>query len=62
LVAMRFENPIVAIQQQPATNSSLAYTKTFVSFQSTCGTNIIGVNNLPSVQLYVSTKYRGNKK
>ena len=60
--AMRFENPIVAIQQRPATNTSLAYTKTFVSFQSTGGTNIIGVNNLPSVQLYVSTKYRGNKK
>jgi len=60
--AMRFENPIVAIQQRPATNSSLAYTKTFVSFQSTGGTNIIGVNNLPSVQLYVTTKCRGNKK
>ena len=50
--AMQFENPVVAIQQQPsAVDSDLPYTKTFVSFQSTGGTNIIGVNNLPSVHL-----------
>ena len=37
------------------------YTKTFVSFQSTSGTNIIGVNNLPSVHLYVGKKERGSE-
>jgi hypothetical protein len=47
--AMRFEQPIVAIKQCKETEETKAYTKTFVSFQSTGGTNIIGVNNLPSV-------------
>jgi hypothetical protein len=60
--AMRFENPIVAIQQCKEMDGNKAYTKTFVSFQSTSGTNIIGVNNLPSVQLYVGQKERGKKK
>jgi hypothetical protein len=32
-----------------------------VSFQSTSGTNIAGVNNLLSLTLYVQPKYRGNK-
>ena len=36
-----------------------AYTQTLVSFQSTGATNISGVNNLPSAQLYVTTKSRG---
>ncbi len=31
---MRFQNPITAIKKVPATDSSKAYTKTFVSFQS----------------------------
>jgi len=57
--AMRFENPIVAIKQSPATEEVKAYTKTFVSFQSTGGTNIIGVNNLPSCQLYIHPRTRG---
>ena len=57
--AMRFENPIVAIEQCKAVGEKKAYTKTFVSFQSTGGTNIIGVNNLPSVHLYVGQKERG---
>lgn len=60
--AMRFENPIVAIQQCNAVGNKKAYTKTFVSFQSTSGTNIIGVNNLPSVNLYVGKKERGRAK
>jgi len=60
--AMRYENPVVAIQQRKALNGKKAYTKTFVSFQSTGGTNFIGVNNLPSVKLYVSKKERGQKK
>ena len=60
--AMRFENPIVAIQQCQAKDETKAYTKTFVSFQSTGGTNIIGVNNLQSVKLYVGRKERGRKK
>ena len=60
--AMRFENPIVAIQQCKEKDDKKAYTKTFVSFQSTAGTNIIGVNNLPSVKLYVGQKERGRKK
>ena len=59
---MRFQNPIVAIQQCKADGDKKAYTKTFVSFQSTGGTNIIGVNNLPSVKLYVGQKERGRKK
>ena len=59
---LRFENPIVAIQQCKADGDKKAYTKTFVSFQSTGGTNIIGVNNLPSVKLYVGKKERGRKK
>ena len=58
---MRFQNPITAIKQVTATDSSKAYTKTFVSFQSTGPTNIAGVNNLPSCQLYVSKKDRGRK-
>ena len=61
--AMRFENPVVAIQQRPSVvDGDLPYTKTFVSFQSTGGTNIIGVNNLPSVHLYVGKKDRGIQK
>ncbi|KAL7529487.1 hypothetical protein ACHAXR_004154 [Thalassiosira sp. AJA248-18] len=57
--AARYEKPIVAIKQVPATDSALAYTKTQVSFQSTGATNIQGVNNLPSCSLYVTTKSRG---
>lgn len=60
--AMRFENPIVAIQQCKAEEGKKAYTKTFVSFQSTGGTNIIGVNNLLSANLYVGRKERGRMK
>lgn len=61
--AMRYENPVVAIKQCKAENDNKkAYTKTFVSFQSTGGTNIIGVNNLLSVKLYVGQKERGRKK
>lgn len=59
--AMRFENPVVAINQCKASDTTHSYTKTFVSFQSTGGTNIIGVNNLPSCQLYVNPKSRGRK-
>lgn len=59
--AMRFEMPIVAIKQEPAPTdeSAKAYTRTMVSFQSTGATNICGVNNLPSVSLYVSKRVRG---
>jgi hypothetical protein len=60
--AMRYENPVVAIQQCPAKDGKKPYTKSFVSFQSTGGTNIIGVNNLPSVKLYIGQKERGRKK
>ena len=60
--AMRYENPVVAIQQCKAADGKKAYTKTFVSFQLTGGTNIIGVNNLPSVRLYVGQKERRWKK
>ena len=58
--AARYENPIVAISQVESTETSKAYTKTLVSFQSTGATNICGVNNLPSCRLYVSTKSRGS--
>ena len=59
---MRFQNPIMAVKQVPAIGDEKAYTKTFVSFQSTGPTNIAGVNNLPSCQLYVSKKERGRKE
>ena len=59
--AMRFENPIVAIKQCEATEEGKAYFKSLVSFQSTGGTNIMGVNNLPSVKLYVHKRKRGNR-
>ena len=58
---MRFQKPIVAIKQVPAGEDTLAYTKTLVSFQSTGPTNITGVNNLKSCELYVSKKDRGRK-
>jgi hypothetical protein len=64
--AMRYEKPIVAIKQvaakmveNNAAASHKAYTKTLVSFQSTGATNICGVNNLPSADLYVTVKARG---
>jgi len=59
--SMRFEMPIVAVKQVRAGRSTHAYTKTLVSFQSTGATNIVGVNNLPSVSLYVKGKERGAK-
>ena len=55
----RYENPIVAVKQFPEEGNAKAYTRTQVSFQSTGATNIQGVNNLRSCQLYVSTKSRG---
>ena len=58
---MRFQNPIFAIKQVQATDTSKAYTKTHCSFQSTGPTNIGGVNNLPSGTNYVSEKARGQK-
>jgi regulatory protein YycI of two-component signal transduction system YycFG len=42
-----------------ATKVSKAYTGNIVSFQSTGPTNISGVNNLPSLQLYVTKRVRG---
>ncbi len=56
--AMRYENPIVAVRQVEVTNESMAYTENIVSFQSTGPTNISGVNNLPSLQLYVAKRER----
>ena len=66
---MRFGNPIVAIKEVPAIEENKdegiekaeAYTKTLVSFQSTGATNIGGVNNLSSCELYVRKKDRGRK-
>jgi hypothetical protein len=60
--AMRYENPIVGVRQVKATKVSKAYTKNIVSFQSTGPTNISGVNNLPSLQLYVTKRVRGRGK
>jgi hypothetical protein len=56
---MRYENPIVAVRQVKATPVSKAYTENIVSFQSNGPTNISGVNNLPSFQLYVTQRERG---
>ena len=53
---MRFQNPIVAVKRVEQKDGAYAYTKTWVSFQSTGATNITGVNNLPSCQLYVGKK------
>ena len=58
---MKYQQPIVAVKQVPATETTKAYTKTFVSFQSTGSTNIAGVNNLPELSLYVCEKSRGRK-
>ncbi len=62
--AMRFLKPIVAVKQVPAEDLggvgvTKVYTKTLVSFQSTGATNISGVNNLSSANLYVTVKGRG---
>ena len=57
--AMRYENPIVAVRQVEATNEDMVYTENIVSFQSTGPKNISGVNNLPSLQLYVTHTERG---
>ena len=59
---MRFQNPIVAVKRVEQKDGAYAYTKTWVSFQSTGATNITGVNNLPSCQLYVGKKERGRKE
>ena len=61
---MRYENPILAVKQVKDTTLAdgtpvKPYTKTLVSFQSTGPTNISGVNNLPSLQLFVTEKTRG---
>ncbi len=58
---MQFKNPIVAIQQCQEQDDMKVHTKTFVSFQSILGTNIIGVNNLLLVKLYITHKERGRK-
>ncbi len=63
--AMRLENPIVAIKQVPAvededgSTKAKVYTRTLVSFQLTGPKNVCGVNNLPSVNLYVSERVHG---
>jgi hypothetical protein len=62
--AMRFQKPIVAVKQVPAEDlggvgATKACTKMLVSFQSTGATNISGINNLPSANLYVTIKERG---
>ncbi len=60
--AMRYENPIVAVRQVEATNEDMAYTENIVSFQSTGPKNISGVNNLPSLQLYVTDRERERER
>ena len=59
---MRFENPICVTKYVAATATTKAYTKNLVSFQSTGSTNISGVNNLPSLKLYVAKRNRGRGK
>jgi hypothetical protein len=58
---MRYQNPICAIKQVASTATTKAYTKTLVSFQSNGSTNIGGMNNLPSLSLYVTEKSWGRK-
>jgi len=57
--AMRYENPIIGVRQVKATKVSKACTEKILSFQSTGPTNISGVDNLPSLQLYVTKRVRG---
>jgi hypothetical protein len=61
---MQYEMPTVAIKQCPVpvnVNGKKSYTKMLVSFQSTGSINLLGVNNLPGISLYVKKKERGNK-
>jgi hypothetical protein len=46
------------VKQVKATNKSKVYTENIVSFQSTGPTNISSVNNLPSLELYVTKRDR----
>lgn len=55
----RFQNPITVIKKFAAAGNKKAFYLSGVSFQSTGPTNIFGVNNLPSVSLYVTVKGRG---
>ncbi len=61
--AMRFKKPIVVVKQFLAGElggiAMKPYTKMLVLFQSTSATNISGVNNLPSANLYVTIKSQG---
>ena len=57
--AMRFEKPIVINQvlaRELGSITTKPYTKMLVSFQLAGTTNISGVNNLPSANLYVTVK------
>jgi hypothetical protein len=60
---MQFEKPFIAVKQVPAGNNggvaTKLYTKTLVLFQLTGVTNISGVNNIPSANLYVTVKLQG---
>ena len=72
---MCYQNPIIGIKHVPVpapavankegmpavANKAKAYTKTITSFHSTGATNLSGVNNLKSCELYVSKKERGGK-
>ena len=58
---MRFQNPIVAVKQIPALENNNAYTKTFVSFQSTGPTNIAGVKIYQAVSC-MSARRKGEGK
>jgi hypothetical protein len=49
----QFKQSIFAVNRVEKDNDKKAYTKTFVSVQSTGATNISGVNNLLSITLYV---------
>jgi hypothetical protein len=59
---MRYENPICAIKYVAGTATTKAFTKALVSFQSTGSTNLSGVNNLPSLTMYVAKRTRGRGK
>ena len=59
--AARFNHPIVAVREYPASmdGSKLAYQRVHTSFQSTSSCNISTVNALQSCHLYVRNKERG---
>jgi hypothetical protein len=59
---MWFKTPICVTKYVVATPKTKAYTKNLVLFQLTGSTNILGVNNFPSLKLHVTKRNHGRGK